>query len=642
MRLLGFVAGVDRPVIPWVTVAACVALGAAEAVSGVNLLTNPSFDGGTGGWSRYPASWPACVSTLGEGEGWAGMRLSCGVPPVEVGLRQVVPVAGGQAYRVGFRFRAAELSSSGDMTLSFRNPDGVLWQTGVEAFAGSWPWSGVSWVVQAPPAASSLEVRVGVGAGIEGEAGFDDVVLEEAGAAPPLDFTVEVGREVGLLRNLNQTNRGPVLDTRFAGIVDFSDRLAEARVTMIRGHDVHTAYDMRVLFPDPGADPSSPSSYRFATTDQAIRQALAGGFEVFFRLGESYGGPTSPRMSAAAWAEVVRRIVEHVNGDFSGGLRAGVRYWEIWNEANGPLFWSGSDGDFYDLFARAASAVKQADPTARVGGPGMAGHTDERWLRGLLRHARAAGAPVDFVSWHIYHMGSPATLARAQRQIRALVDEEGFAGAEVLLTEWNLNGGQSCEAVACRPFVKGAYNAAHLAAAVSHLQDTDLPLAFRYRTDGTEMFGLFGDGTVEPAWGRTGLAFLLLAKLCETPVRLSAAGGDGAGVTVLAGRDQAGSRLRVLIANQASAASAYRLHLVGAPARFSYTVHEIADRHPCVPGDCNVATVQEGDERDLVNGAIEVALPSPAVHLVSITAAVGTPRPPRRHLPGPGGRNAGS
>mgnify|MGYP005843943885 CR=1 FL=1 len=401
----------------------------------------------------------------------------------------------------------------------------------------------------------------------------------------------------------------------------------------MRGHDVHTAYDMRVLFPDPTADPSSPTSYRFASPDEAIRQALAGGFEVFFRLEESYGGPKSPRMSAAAWAEIVRHVVAHVNGDFAAGLRAGVRSWEIWNEANGPLFWSGSEVEFYDLFARAAVAVKQVDPAARVGGPGMAGHTDERWLRGLLRDARAAGAPVDFVSWHIYHMGSPATLARVQRQMRALVDEEGFATAEMLLTEWNLHGGQGCDAVGCRPYVTGPYNAAHLVGAVTHLHDTDLPLAFRYRTDGTEIFGLFGDGVTESEWSRSGLAFRLLARLYGTPLRLAAQGGDGAGVTVLAGRNEVGDTVRVLIANQASASAAYRLHLAGVPARFTYyTVDEIADRHPCIPGNCSETLVQRGDERDLVNGSLKVALPSPAVHLVSITTAGDTPRPPRRHL----------
>jgi len=560
------------------------------------------------------------------------MSLTCGAPPVEVGLRQVVPVTGGRLYRVGFRFHAEALSASGDMTLSFRSQDGVEWQTGVEAFAGTWPWSEANWLVRAPAGATSVEVRLGIGAGIEGEVRFDDAVLQEVDQTPPLDLTVDLHRAMGTIRNLNQTNRGPVTDTLFAGVVDFTSRLAEAGVTAIRGHDVHTAYDMRVIFPDPGADPSSPASYRFASTDEAIRQAQAGGFDIMFRLGESYGGPKGPRMSATKWAEVVRHIAKHVNGDWADGLRAGVRWWEIWNEANGPLFWSGTDADFYDLFAQAAKAVKEADPTARVGGPGMAGHTDERWLRGLLRHARAVAAPVDFVSWHIYHMGSPAALARAQQQVRALVDEEGFPDAEVLLTEWNLNGGQSCEAVGCRPYVTGAYNAAHLAAAITHLQDTDLPLAFRYRTDGMNMFGLFGDGEVEPAWGRTGLAFLLLARLYETPVRLHAEGGDGAGVTVLAGRDPSGSRVQILIASQASAATAYRLSLTGAPNRFSYTVHEIADTYPCIPGDCAVALAAQGDDGDLVHGALEIPLSSPAVHLVTITAPSRTPRPIRRRL----------
>lgn len=193
---------------------------AAPAVSG-DLLVNPSFDSGTAGWSRSPTSWSACVTLLGQGDGWAGMRLACAVPPVEAGLKQVITVRGGQLYRVGFRFQASGLSAEGDVILSFRGPQGVVWQTGVEAFAGSWPWSEVSWVVQAPAAATALELRVEVSAGIEGEAGFDDLVFEEVEAAPPLELTVEVGRIVGRLGNLNQTNPGPVLDTRFAGVEGF-------------------------------------------------------------------------------------------------------------------------------------------------------------------------------------------------------------------------------------------------------------------------------------------------------------------------------------------------------------------------------------------------------------------------------------
>ncbi len=616
-RLLGF--KIRGTCLSWVTM-----LAAPAAAN--NLILNPSFDSGTSGWSRYPSSWSSCATALGDGQGWAGMRLACNPPPAEARLRQTVPVEGGQFYRVGFRFSASSLSAEGDVILVFRNSQGVVWQTGVEEFAGTAPWSEIRWVVQAPATATQVEVRVGV-SGFEGEARFDDILLEKLDAAPAMEFSVDLRQVVGELRNLNQTNRGPVAETRWGTLVDYSSRLAAAAVTAIRSHDVHTAYDMSVIFPNANADAASPSSYQFASTDQAIAQTLDGGFEVFFRLGESYGGPKTPRMSAAKWANVVRKVVEHVNGSFASGLHAGVRYWEIWNEANGPLFWSGTKEEFYDLFSRAAVAIKAADPAVRVGGPGMAGHTDEAWLRGLLRHARAANAPVDFVSWHLYHMGSPHSFARAQRQIRALVDEEGFPDAEVLLTEWNMTGA-ACESTGCRPYVTGAYNAAHLVGAITHLQDTDLPLAFRYRTDGPQAFGLFGDGDVEPAWGRTGLAFLVLRKLYETPVRLAATGGDGAGITVLAGRNPSGSQVRIAVASQASPSNSYRLRLQGAPERFSYTVYEIADRHPCEPGNCALAIVRQGDQRDWRNSTLEISLPAPAVHLVTIDVAggIGNPR----------------
>ena len=100
----------------------------------------------------------------------------------------------------------------------------------------------------------------------------------------------------------------------------------------------------------------------------------------------------------------------------------------------------------------------------------------------------------------------------------------------------------------CGPYVNGAYNAAHGAAAISYLQDTDIPLAFRYRTDGTGMFGLFGDGTLEPAWSPSGLSFGLMAILYETPRRLAVSGGDDAGFTVLAGSSPDGGSAHVLIA----------------------------------------------------------------------------------------------
>lgn len=43
-----------------------------------------------------------------------------------------------------------------------------------------------------------------------------------------------------------------------------------------------------------------------------------------------------------------------------------------------------------------------------------------------------------------------------------------------------------------------AYATAHPISALSYLQDTEAPFCFRYRTDGYEVFGLFGDGVTQP------------------------------------------------------------------------------------------------------------------------------------------------
>lgn len=597
-----------------------------------NLLVNGELTQDGGGWQQIKPGSEACVRLGWDPGGFVELQLACGEKVVDAGWRQQVPIVGEGWYRIRVRAAASGLSGDGDAQLTFRSPAGTtVWRTGVESFAGSLAWDELAWRVRAPAGATSVEVFIGVHHGQEGTARFDQVVLEPQTSAAWRDLAVDLDRPVGAVRVLNQANRGPRLISRSGELIDYTSRLQAAGVRRIRAHDVHTAFDTSVVFPDPQADPSDPASYRFATTDAAIAEARAGGFEVLFRLGESYGGPKTPRMSAERWAEVVRHIVLHVNQGWATGSTAGITYWEIWNEANGPLFWSGTPEAFYDLFARAAVAVRAADPAARVGGPGLAGHTHEAWVRGLLRHLRAVGAPLDFFSWHIYHMGNPHTLARAQLQLRTLLDEEGFAGTELLNTEWNLSGGAGCESTGCHLVIETAYNAAHAAAAMIYLQDTDIPMAFRYRTDGTGMFGLCGDGREEPEWSRSGLAFRLWAELDATPVRVAAAGGDEEGFAVLAARSGDGRSARVLVVNQGSADPGYRLRLRGLPAHLVWELLEISDAHPCVVGDCEPHIVASGTEVDLPGGVVVATLAAPAVHLLRIDATAGG-RTPRRHL----------
>jgi xylan 1,4-beta-xylosidase len=72
---------------------------------------------------------------------------------------------------------------------------------------------------------------------------------------------------------------------------------------------------------------------------------------------------------------------------------------EVWNEPNLDVFWSGTPGEYFRLYDISAAAIRSVDPGLRVGGPASAA---AEWVDELLGHVAASGAPLDFVSTHVY------------------------------------------------------------------------------------------------------------------------------------------------------------------------------------------------------------------------------------------------
>jgi xylan 1,4-beta-xylosidase len=101
----------------------------------------------------------------------------------------------------------------------------------------------------------------------------------------------------------------------------------------------------------------------------------------------------------------VRRWVAHCVERYG---RAEVErwYWETWNEAN-IGYWHGTRDEFFRLHDVTVGAVRRALPSARVGGPHMAG-SDPAYLSAFLRHCLRNRTPLDFVSFHA--KGSPSVV----------------------------------------------------------------------------------------------------------------------------------------------------------------------------------------------------------------------------------------
>jgi xylan 1,4-beta-xylosidase len=129
-----------------------------------------------------------------------------------------------------------------------------------------------------------------------------------------------------------------------------------------------------------------------------------------WRPGADYKGITAgwsyPPRDYEKWAELVYQWTRH-NVERYGRAEMEHWYFEVWNEPNLEFYWLGTPEEFYRLHDYAIDAVRRALPSARVGGPDVAG-AGGAFLDGFLRHVTSGtnyatgkvGTPTDFLSFH--------------------------------------------------------------------------------------------------------------------------------------------------------------------------------------------------------------------------------------------------
>jgi xylan 1,4-beta-xylosidase len=122
-------------------------------------------------------------------------------------------------------------------------------------------------------------------------------------------------------------------------------------------------------------------------------------------------GWTYPPKSYEKWGELVYQWTRH-NVERYGREEVEKWFFEIWNEPNSKFYWQGTPEEFYKLHDVAIAAVRRALPTARVGGPDVAG-PGGTFMDGFLKHVSSGknyvtgetGTPTDFLAFHA--KGSP-------------------------------------------------------------------------------------------------------------------------------------------------------------------------------------------------------------------------------------------
>lgn len=448
--------------------------------------------------------------------------------------------------------------------------------------------------------------------------GFGD--LQSGTAGPDTDVAADYrAARIDVIRTHDTFGPGDI-DAKFG-----ADKSLPAQIPAER-----SALDM---FPDLSADVEDPKSYHFEATDRLLASIEAVHAEPIFRMGRSIGAAPQPPADLAKYAQIVRHIVLHYNKGWDRGFHYGVRYWEVWNEPDFKVFWTGTPQQYYELYERMARAIKAADPRALVGGPTISLPLDASAYRErFLDFVRAKNLPLDFFSWHFYTLDSndPNNFVTIGKEIRRILDAHGFKATQSFLDEWNVD-------LFDRDMTQ-ADRAAFAASSLIYMVSAPIDVQAYYRAD-TE-FRNGGKGPDQVAHALTAFGMMK-----ETPVLLHTSGADDNGFAVLAGRSQDSRKFQVLISNYRIAKkylgprpNGDHLHIpnimdITLPPRRSIAYHDNAgyDLRVTVPaGQYRITRYRITDtenfapsQQSVQSGAtvmLQAPLPAPGIELIKIEA----------------------
>lgn len=151
--------------------------------------------------------------------------------------------------------------------------------------------------------------------------------------------------------------------------------------------------------------------YNFCNIDNIIDYLLEIGMRPFFELGDmpsciaadkiqyfNYHMHVSPPKDIRLWNELIERFIKHLLERY-GKDEVEKWYFEVWNEPNNAMFWSGTKEQYFELYENTVKVLKYYDSNIRVGGPAT---SCNMWIKEFIEYCEKNDISIDFISTHHY------------------------------------------------------------------------------------------------------------------------------------------------------------------------------------------------------------------------------------------------
>lgn len=174
------------------------------------------------------------------------------------------------------------------------------------------------------------------------------------------------------------------------------------------------------------------------------RKLASGDATVFW-----WKGNITPPKDPARWSALVSALMRHWIERY-GIDEVRKWYFEVWNEPDLKIFWTGTQQQYFDLYQTTALAIRQQCARCRIGGPASAYY---RWEKPWLDFVAATNTPADFLSTHTYAVKTgavdvdetaltltdtrPDAITGRVSQSRRWIAESRTPGLELHYTEWS-------------------------------------------------------------------------------------------------------------------------------------------------------------------------------------------------------------
>ncbi|HEY3922341.1 MAG TPA: hypothetical protein VGL76_09525 [Gaiellaceae bacterium] len=279
------------------------------------------------------------------------------------------------------------------------------------------------------------------------EPGPRSAIVESAalsGPSEPVTVAVDAGEPAGSLERvwrLIGSERLSQLGEKEDGFgnrvgAEFRDALGQARselgVERVRAHAI--LHDDLAVFSWKDGSPDYDFSRVDVVYDELLGLGLRPVVELSFMPRALAGDPTatvfdyrgiiSPPRDWSVWAELCSRLASHLVERY--GIDEVARFgFEVWNEPNLRVFWTGTQAEYFRLYEETARAIKAVDERLLVGGPATAA---TEWVEDFVAFVAETGTPLDFLSTHTY--------GNVPLDLRAALRRHGLEQIEIWWTEW--------------------------------------------------------------------------------------------------------------------------------------------------------------------------------------------------------------